>query len=1059
MDIILILCIALRVVIAQEECADGWTEISNRCFKSFSDVESFEDARIACQQFPSGDLAVDDTTAIHDNLKGILQFTGRYWIGLNDIAGNNQIDDYHWLATNESVINGEQFWLKGYPKRTSDRCVSARSLPSNKFDWINNNCSDACRYICQRPIGVVSSYSVSSDDSSSELHPSVAISTLSYDATISTATTTAINEMGVSNASINSNTYENSFISSSSSVSFVNNIITIPMSKSQLLTSGSSLDFIFSSTQSEGILESSYTITNDDNSDILTINMTNQAELTASTPSESHIYSGPISIASTSISDVEKVTNHHQRSSSNLIVYAIPSFISATNTTYNEKLAFTFSNFNDKLSLRSTSSSYNLTLIKQENPSILPVSEYRKTSDVYGYFPSRTSVDLLYYSDTLLSPAMQPSVYSSRFSSVTASPTLNPSPALNNGNSIASDFMTNDTVKEIQLANDQFIANIANGVNKSLSSVLKQIDHNDAVLARQINEANITTRLTLLTPNSELIAYKISASDETPIINLALSLSNESVAEVRIPRSVFRFSSQADTVTVVVRSYNIQESWTKTNTNENSSSVIISSILSCSMYPLQDKNFTLPVHFYLKIGSRKPHPPYRCVYWENTQWSQYGTDLIGYNSSTVHCITNHFTSFAVLMQGSKGLIGPHDTYLRYITYIGYSISLFALLMMIMILISSSPEYLVTELLKMLKRNYSKNSSLKIDSRKLHTVKNFIHLNLAIAMLICISGFLAGMNAASLPVICTIIAITLHFFYLASLMWMMMEAILLLHKISSIRKNMDPNLRWVYFIFGWGASFINTNVVTIEIFFIYFYKWLLAPPAIVVSVSASTGIDAYRNRDYCWIRNATTQMWFFVGPIIFIVAWNVVVVVTAIRSLFSIKAVVRKSEIQKFKVGIKAVTSLVFLFGISWIFGILYYATNHIVLAYLFTILNCPQGLLIFYFHCFQDREMQDYMRKKFKLGSMIFPTRSTGDCSRDIRLENTRSSRTAKISVRPISQDNACYECRDIGRCSFSHNKTAAIRKDSSNSVTTLLSTFDNPDVSANNMTDVVTHL
>ncbi|EDV21266.1 uncharacterized protein TRIADDRAFT_60120 [Trichoplax adhaerens] len=1208
-----ILCITLRIAIAQEECADGWTEISNRCFKSFTNVESFEDARIACQAFPCGDLAADNTSTIHDNLKGILQHNILYWIGLKDIVGNNQIDDYRWLSNGKSVTSGPDYWANSYPKHENKRCVHARSLPSNKFQWRNSDCSDTYRYICQRPISIVcssssatlSTTSVVSDTSSGEISPSVVISTSSKDGIISTATTTTINEMG-------------------------NSMIANTTSDSQLLTSSSNLDFVFSSTQSEGLLESSTIIMHNDlnldlssslitsstlaidntaniistkstvigsekysniydqsissspwtlgNSPILVMSTLSQMELMTSTPNKSHISASiienpstiivtdPISIANASVSDTEKAANHHLQSSSNLIMYSISSVISVTTTTNDEKLMFTFSSLNDELSFRSTSSSFNLTLSRQENvsvsslispiypdfsltisrqgnpstlslsdrtssdfslvsstqkspltsllssstissfsptlnrqenpstsslsnqnssgfsltkskhenpvtsslsgptssgvsptlsrqenpttpslssyissgfslalsrqenpstsslkghtsscfsftssrqenPSILPVSVYRKTSDAYGYFSSHVSVDLLNHSGSLSSPAMLPSGYSSEFPAVTASTVFNPSPSLDNGNSVASGFMTNNTLKEIQVANDQFIANITKGVDKRLGSVLKQIDHYDAVLAKQINQANITTRLTLSTPNSgkvgkgnkncnyepafialaqvgdELIAYTISVSDTTPIINLVLSLSNESEAEVRIPRSIFLFSSQADTVTVVVRSYRAEESWTKNNTDETSSS-IISNILSCSMYPLQDKNFTLPVHFYLKIRYRKLHPPYRCVYWENTQWSQYGTDLIGYNSSTVHCTTIHFTSFAVLMQGSKALTGPHDTYLRYITYIGYSISLFALLMMIIILISS---------------------------RKLHAVKNFIHLNLAIAMVICISGFLAGMNAASLPLICTIIAITLHFFYLASLMWMMMEAILLLHKISSVRKNMDPNLRWVYFIFGW------------------------APPAIVVSVSASTGIDAYRNRDYCWIRNATTQMWFFVGPIIFIVAWNVVVVVTAIRSLFSIKAVVRKSEIQKFKVGIKAVTSLVFLFGISWIFGILYYATNHIVLAYLFTILNCPQGLLIFYFHCFQDREMQDYMRKKFKLGSMIFPTRSTGDCSRDIRLENTRSSRTAKISVRPISQDNACYECRDIGRCSFSHNKTAAIRKDSSN--------------------------
>ncbi|EDV21268.1 uncharacterized protein TRIADDRAFT_30558, partial [Trichoplax adhaerens] len=181
--------------------------------------------------------------------------------------------------------------------------------------------------------------------------------------------------------------------------------------------------------------------------------------------------------------------------------------------------------------------------------------------------------------------------------------------------------------------------------------------------------------------------------------------------------------------------------------------------------------------------------------------------------------------------------------------------------------------------------------------------------------------------------CIAIAIGLHFFYLASLMWMMMEAILLLQKITSMRRKLDLRLRRYYFILGWS------------------------PPAVIVAISVGTDVNAYQNSDYCWIKNASGQMWFFVGPVMLIITCNCAIAVTAMKSLYSITAMIQKTELQKLKVGIKAVTSLIFLFGISWIFGILYFSTNQLVFGYLFTIINSPQGFLIFYFHCFTDRDV------------------------------------------------------------------------------------------------------
>ncbi|RDD36871.1 Adhesion G protein-coupled receptor L3 [Trichoplax sp. H2] len=603
--------------------------------------------------------------------------------------------------------------------------------------------------------------------------------------------------------------------------------------------------------------------------------------------------------------------------------------------------------------------------------------------------PGFTTMDIFQHPRTLSVTTIPPLEYSTSSSPVSANITLNQSSSADNESYIANHVKASKMIDEIQETNSQLIVNITDTVDKNPGLILTQIDKFDTNLAKKINQANITTQFRMSTPQSELVAQTIKASNTKSTINLVLSSSNKSVAEVRIPKSAFQFSDQDHTVTVVVRTYNVERYWAENNANGNNS-IIISSILSCSVYPPQDKNFTVPVHLHFKIQYGQTYPPYRCAYWEQFGWSEYGIQLLGYNSTRVHCATSHFTSFAALT-------GPHDANLRYITYAGYSASLFALLVMITILISS---------------------------KKFYTVKHFIHLNLAVAMVISIIGFLAGIHATQLPLLCTIIAVGLHFFYLASLTWMMMEALLLLQKISSMRKTIDLKIRRLYFIAGW------------------------LPPAVIVAVATCTGIDAYRNSNNCWIKNASPQMWFFVGPIILIVVSNIAITITAVKALFSITVMVQKSEIQKFKVGIRAVTSLIFLFGVSWLFGILYYATDNIAFAYLFTVLNCPQGLLIFYFHCFRDHDVQEYFQKRTKFGTMIFPMQSMRDTSGETRSEDTRASRNVKIPLLPLSTDNISCNSVDIRRDSKSLNKIQEMC--SSYSVTTMASVCDHSGIWTN---------
>lgn len=60
--------------------------------------------------------------------------------------------------------------------------------------------------------------------------------------------------------------------------------------------------------------------------------------------------------------------------------------------------------------------------------------------------------------------------------------------------------------------------------------------------------------------------------------------------------------------------------------------------------------------------------------------------------------------------------------------------------------------------------------------------------------------------------------------------------------------------------------------------------------------------------------------------------------------------------------VKATFSLLFVFGLGWIFGFLYVSRNFLWAAYIFTALNSCQGIGIFIFHCAMEKTIQESFR-------------------------------------------------------------------------------------------------
>ncbi len=55
--------------------------------------------------------------------------------------------------------------------------------------------------------------------------------------------------------------------------------------------------------------------------------------------------------------------------------------------------------------------------------------------------------------------------------------------------------------------------------------------------------------------------------------------------------------------------------------------------------------------------------------------------------------------------------------------------------------------------------------------------------------------------------------------------------------------------------------------------------------------------------------------------------------------------------------LKGAAVLVVLLGLTWTFGILYISEHAVAMAYVFTVLNCLQGLFIFVFHCLMNEKV------------------------------------------------------------------------------------------------------
>ncbi|XP_029331120.1 cadherin EGF LAG seven-pass G-type receptor 2 isoform X3 [Mus caroli] len=303
-----------------------------------------------------------------------------------------------------------------------------------------------------------------------------------------------------------------------------------------------------------------------------------------------------------------------------------------------------------------------------------------------------------------------------------------------------------------------------------------------------------------------------------------------------------------------------------------------------------------------------------CVFWNHSilvsgtgGWSARGCEVVFRNESHVSCQCNHMTSFAVLMDVSRrenGEILP----LKTLTYVALGVTLAALML----------TFLFLTLLRALRSNQ-------------HGIRRNLTAALGLAQLV----FLLGINQADLPFACTVIAILLHFLYLCTFSWALLEALHLYRALTEVRDVNASPMRF-YYMLGWGV------------------------PAFITGLAVGLDPEGYGNPDFCWLSVYDTLIWSFAGPVAFAVSMSVFLYILSARASCAAQ---RQGFEKKGPVsGLRSSFTVLLLLSATWLLALLSVNSDTLLFHYLFAACNCVQGPFIFLSYVVLSKEVRKALK-------------------------------------------------------------------------------------------------
>uniref|UniRef100_L7M4R1 Putative g protein-coupled receptor n=1 Tax=Rhipicephalus pulchellus TaxID=72859 RepID=L7M4R1_RHIPC len=342
-------------------------------------------------------------------------------------------------------------------------------------------------------------------------------------------------------------------------------------------------------------------------------------------------------------------------------------------------------------------------------------------------------------------------------------------------------------------------------------------------------------------------------------------------------------------------------------------------VLSAKIGDRKIENLTDPlIYSYPTYSAAR----YVCAFWDERrkQWSTVGVTTNQSGNVTV-CTSTHMTAFSLLLDPLPGrsLAPHHYRILSLISYVGCIMSIVGLFF--------------TILTYSLFRCLNKDRSGKI------------LLNLCSAMLLLNMAFLVGSLHQRFPRIelCLGTAVATHYFLLACLAWMGVEAANMYQMLVHVFASSETCFMLKRVLIAWGI------------------------PAVIVGTCLAIDLEPYRSRDdYCVISSRNPLIYYiaFLGISCLILFVNLLVFIMVTRVLFkprmsgatsksanhnstSASGSAAANTLPITAAQVRGAFTVMTLLGVTWIFGVFAVGEARTVFQYVFCVCNSMQGFLIF----------------------------------------------------------------------------------------------------------------
>uniref|UniRef100_UPI00398F1094 adhesion G protein-coupled receptor E5-like isoform X2 n=1 Tax=Pristiophorus japonicus TaxID=55135 RepID=UPI00398F1094 len=371
------------------------------------------------------------------------------------------------------------------------------------------------------------------------------------------------------------------------------------------------------------------------------------------------------------------------------------------------------------------------------------------------------------------------------------------------------------------------------------------------------------------------------------------------------------------------------------NTDKETKLELISDVVTATVTNKETEKLDDPVILTFENKKRK-NGTAKCVYWDSvaSAWSDRGCKMNKSNTTYTVCSCEHLSSFAVLM-ALHDIKGPDSYNLRVITIVGIILSLVCLFISILTFVLC---------------------------RVIKSIRTTIHTHLCVSLFLAEFLFLVGISRTENKTGCAIVAGLLHYLFLACFAWMLLEGVQLYFMVVKVfnAKSLRPKYMC---LFGYGF------------------------PLLVVGISAVVHPMGYGTPKYCWLALKSGFLWAFLAPVCVIILVNAGFFIITVWKLVDKFSSLNPDMDQLKKVRAFTFTAIaqLCLLGCTWIFGMMHFQDETIVMAYIFTIINSLQGVFIFILHCLFNKQVRDeyarvffgvcYMKKASKYSE--FSTSST----------------------------------------------------------------------------------